>query len=133
MTELTFERSGPDRYMSTFPILERWTSDEPEPPLEDLGQMVSEFIALRELSMGVIESVAAQRTFGADAALCKDAGTRFEQRSIDTIRDEAARTAREDELLWKMLDDMTLSAPMITLRGGTTEILRGITARSLTG
>jgi hypothetical protein len=131
MAELSFERSGPDRYMSTFPILDRWLSGEPKPPAADVGVLVAELVALRALSMGVVESQAAGRPFGADAALCKDAGTRFEQRSIDLIRDDAC-VGSETGALWEMLDDMTLSAPIITLRGGTTEILRGITARGLT-
>jgi acyl-CoA dehydrogenase len=130
--ELESERSGPDRYMSTFPLLSRWLAASHDDDAEVAGRMVADFVALREMSMAIAQNLAAGRPIGTAATLCKDAGTRFEQRSVDQIRDRAARHPdTADERLQEMLDDMTLAAPTITLRGGTTEILRGMSARAL--
>jgi acyl-CoA dehydrogenase len=82
--------------------------------------------------MDVVEAVVAGRDTGADAALTKDAGTKFEQETIEVVRAALGTAVEDDPLARELFSDMVLTAPMITLRGGTTEILRGITARSLT-
>jgi acyl-CoA dehydrogenase len=134
-TELSFERSGPDRYMSTFPLIDRLIAvhdlDSPEAQAT-CGRLIAELVALRGLSMDVVDSAARGDLVGAKAALCKDAGTLYEQDSVELVRDLCLEEPQSDPVLGALLRDMTLSAPMITLRGGTTEILRGITARSLT-
>ena len=130
--ELQSERSGPDRYMSTFPLLSEWLAESDDDDAEAAGRLVADFVALREMSIAIAQDVAAGRPFGTAATLCKDAGTRFEQRSVDQIRDRVARRPDAvDERLHEMIDDMTRAAPTITLRGGTTEILRGMSARAV--
>jgi hypothetical protein len=60
-------------------------------------------------------------------------GTRFEQQVVETVRDlldldldpSCATPAQ------RVLCEAVLTAPMFTLRGGTTEILRSVLARGL--
>ncbi|MCW2995303.1 MAG: acyl-CoA dehydrogenase [Conexibacter sp.] len=132
LAELSFERSGPDRYMSTYPLVERFLAVAPmERPdvATAAGRLLAELVAVRGLSMSAL--AAGGGDLGADAALCKDAGTGYEQGSIETVRELMADCAVADAMLQTLLDDMVLTAPMITLRGGTTEILRGVTARRM--
>ncbi|HEY4095528.1 MAG TPA: acyl-CoA dehydrogenase family protein [Baekduia sp.] len=132
LAELSFERSGPDRYMSTYPLVERFLAVAPVERPEvatAAGRLLAELVAVRGLSMRVLAAEGGD--LAADAALCKDAGTGYEQNSIETVRELVSDCAVDDAVLQALLDDMVLTAPMITLRGGTTEILRGVTARRM--
>lgn len=133
LAELDYERSGPDRYMSTFPLIERFAATA---NLSDrqvagtLGQLIAEIVALRSLSIGVVQASEAGIGFGVDAALAKDVGTTFEQDSLELIREAGPHVDGE---LSRYLDAARLASPAYTLRGGTNEILRSITARKLLG
>jgi acyl-CoA dehydrogenase len=133
LAELDYERSGPDRYMSTFPLLERFaaTADLSDRHVAGmLGRVIAEIVALRSLSIGVVQASEAGIGFGVDAALAKDVGTTFEQDSLELIREAGPHV---DEELRRYLDAARLASPAYTLRGGTNEILRSITARKLLG
>jgi acyl-CoA dehydrogenase len=133
LAELDYERSGPDRYMSTFPLLERFaaTADLSDRQVAaTLGQLIAEIVALRSLSIGVVQTSEAGIGFGVDAALAKDVGTTFEQDSLELIREAGPHA---DEELRRYLNAARLASPAYTLRGGTNEILRTITARKLLG
>ena len=133
LAELDYERSGPDRYMSTFPLLERFaaTADlSDRQSAATLGQLIAEIVALRSLSIGVVQASEAGIGFGVDAALAKDVGTTFEQDSLELVREAGPHA---DEELRRYLDAARLASPAYTLRGGTNEILRTITARKLLG
>lgn len=132
LAELDLERTGPDRYMSTFPLLSRYVTSA---DLGDarvaacVGDIIAQTAALRGLTLGVIEAHEAGRDFGVDAALAKDAGTEFEQESLELLRETGLPSG--DELLQRYMGVATLASPKFTLRGGTTEILRIVTARQL--
>jgi alkylation response protein AidB-like acyl-CoA dehydrogenase len=131
LAELDLERSGPDRYMSTFPLLLRYveTADLGDAQVAArVGDVIAQVAAMRSLAIGVIEAHEAGLDFGVDAALAKDAGTTFEQESLELLREPGVP---DDLLLRRWLDVATLASPTFTLRGGTTEIMRTITARKL--
>jgi alkylation response protein AidB-like acyl-CoA dehydrogenase len=135
-SELSFERSGPERILSTGPLLLgaiRALSAVPE--LDDhtaglVGDLLARLISLRQLSL----SVARTLTGGGDAAnlaaLVKDLGTRFETESVELIADLLEGSAPNAELE-AMLTTAWLHKPMFTLRGGTNEVLRGVVARGM--
>ena len=133
-SELVYERSGPERFLSTFPLLNQLVL-ELGPSLDDrsaqaVGQLVARLWSLRRLSMNVAQGLQRGERPGAEAALVKDLGTRFEGDVIG-----AARMLISPERAGKRFNELyhlaLLSAPGFTLRGGTSEILRGIVARSL--
>jgi acyl-CoA dehydrogenase len=133
LAELDYERSGPDRYMSTFQLLERFaaTADPSDRQVAGtIGQLIAGIVALRSLSIGVVQASEAGIGFGVDAALAKDVGTTFEQDSLELIREAGPHA---DEELRRYLNAARLASPAYTLRGGTNEILRTITARKLLG
>lgn len=134
-TELAFERGGPDRYLSTFPLLDAFTdgvSPDDAQVCGTVGRLVSELASLRCLSLELLQTVENDADSGPKAAIAKDAGTEFERRVPDVLRatDEAGRRSTASKF-GEYLQMATLSAPAITLRGGTTEILRGIVGRQL--
>jgi alkylation response protein AidB-like acyl-CoA dehydrogenase len=132
VSELAFERSGPERLLSTYPLLAELLRELPEPDdreAERLGRLVAHLLPLRRLSLGVAVAIEAGDAPATEAALVKDAGTRFEREVIDAARD----AGRGSDGLRRLLREAVLSAPGFTLRGGTSEILRGIVARGLSG
>ena len=134
--ELSFERSGPERILSTGPLLLaaiRALGAGPQPDdrtAADVGDLLARLISLRQLSL----SVASALTEGGDAAnlaaLVKDLGTSFETESVSLISDLVEALPPNPELA-AMLTTAWLHKPMFTLRGGTNEVLRGVVARGM--
>ncbi|MBI0434455.1 acyl-CoA dehydrogenase family protein [Roseomonas sp. KE0001] len=135
--ELAFERSGPERILSSIVLLDRWiawlreTGESRHAAL--LGRLMAELAVLRAMSIAVTARLAVGASPVTEAALVKDLGTGFEQ-SIPTLLTEAIAadpaTAPPDELL-RALAYVAGMAPSFSLRGGTREILRGMVARGL--
>jgi alkylation response protein AidB-like acyl-CoA dehydrogenase len=130
--ELAFERSGPERYLSSFPLLAAALDDlrdEPAAP-EAVGRLLARAGTLRQMSLAVAGMLQDGRAPEREAALVKDAGNDFEQALPERLRDlmDPARTPPEVQ---GMLADVTMVARSYSLRGGTREILRGIIARQL--
>ncbi len=133
--ELAQERSGPERFMSDFPLLIELVRRAKGKPAaqRDVGRLIARLLALREMSI----SVAGMLTRGASpdlaAALVKDMGTQFERDLPELARlviasepSVGAEDAYDDALARTVL-----YAPSFTLRGGTREVLRGIIAKHL--
>jgi acyl-CoA dehydrogenase len=138
--ELAYERSGPDRWIETFPCLielVRLAGDEPDGRLaEGIGRQVAHLATLRRMSLSVAGMLQAGKTPGVEAAVVKDLGTNFEQALPDKVRLLApppsdAEPDRNDDRFEEALRQATLIAPKLTIQGGTREVLRGIIARGL--
>lgn len=134
IAELGHERSGPERFLSTFPLLEAWaaqTSDDPVAARE-VGRLTARAWTLRQLSLAVAAGLAAGRSPEVAAALVKDLGSRFEGDVVETVRRVAGVEPRRGaEGLAGLLADGVLHSPAFTLRGGTNEVLRSVVARGL--
>lgn len=127
-SELAHERSGPERFLSVLPLLEAASAAAGPDDAEQLGRLYARLIALRRLSHEVAAALEAGQAPDVDAALVKDLGTVFEQDVVETVRLlDCGRGESE------MLAEAYLAAPSFTLRGGTTEVLRGIIGRMLVG
>jgi alkylation response protein AidB-like acyl-CoA dehydrogenase len=135
-SELSFERSGPERILSTWPLLVAairtlGTGAVPDDrSVADVGNLMAQLIALRQLSLSVARTLSDGGDASHQAALVKDLGTRFEADSVDLIADLLERATLSDELEG-MLDTAWLHKPMFTLRGGTNEVLRGVIAKGM--
>jgi alkylation response protein AidB-like acyl-CoA dehydrogenase len=134
--ELSFERSGPERMLSTAPLLIAAIRALSRDPSSDdgiaaaVGDLLARLISLRQLSVSVARTLADGRNPANQAALVKDLGTRFEQDSVAAIAD-LLELAQQDPQLEHMLATAWLHKPMFTLRGGTNEVLRGVVARGM--
>ncbi|MFD9791605.1 acyl-CoA dehydrogenase family protein [Streptomyces sp. NPDC059070] len=137
--ELAFERSGPERYLSTFPLLLSLLRELEQRPataeqLTQIGILTARLHSIRRLSLGVAAALDAGASPDVQAALVKDLGTRFEGTLTDAVRtilptpaDPHATPGTHAELL----AFAQLHSPGYTLRGGTNEILRGIITRGM--
>lgn len=137
-SELTHERSGPERFLSTFPLLRELAKEiGPVPTAAGagaIGELVARLWAVRQMSIhvaGLLEGgSAAHQQAAVEAAMVKDLGTRFETLVIERARDVLAPPAA-GSVFQRLYREALAAAPGFTLRGGTSEILRGIIARSL--
>jgi len=110
-TELAFERSGPERYLSSFAHL----------------------ATLRQMSLSVALMLQAGENPNLEAAVVKDVGTTFEQEIPEIVHTllGVEPTIDSGSDLQQVLGFLMQRAPSFSLRGGTREILRGIIARGL--
>ena len=136
-SELAFERSGPDRFLSTYRLLVesiRAIGADPDArSANEIGRFVAHLATLRRMSTSVAGMLERGAQPMVEAALVKDMGTAFEREIPETFRHLiATEPALGDGASYAELLGMTmLRAPGFTLRGGTREILRGVIARGL--
>jgi len=137
-SELAYERSGPERLLSTFVLLAALAGElaarkeGDARAAEALGRVTSRLWACRQMSLAVAGGLAAGEAPEIAAALVKDVGTRLESEIIEVARMLAATEPDpEGAGIARLLAQAVLHAPGFTLRGGTNEILRGIVARGL--
>ena len=129
-SELAFERSGPDRVLSSFPALAAALPALGEHAAPEAGRLVARLATLRAMSLGVAGMLERGEDPAVEAALVKDAGNAFEQALPEAIRAMLDPAERPPELE-RMLGTLAMLSPTFSLRGGTREILRGIIAREL--
>ena len=137
MSELAYERSGPERFLSSFILLVelmRVLGQSPDAEAKRIvGRLGAHFVVMRQLS----RSVAGLLQQGADptlkASVVKDLGAVLEQELPEVLRGLADRTPDlgSTDMLEAVHAWAVLNVPSFSLRGGTREILRGIIARGL--
>jgi acyl-CoA dehydrogenase len=132
--ELAFERSGPERYLSsTQLLLEMLDAADPNDPRQAvaLGRVVAQYGTLRQMSLGVAGMLSRGENPAQAAALVKDQGALVEQAMPDLAHDLFGGRVPPDSTLAQAMRYTTLAVPSFSLRGGTREILRGIIAKGL--
>jgi acyl-CoA dehydrogenase len=134
-SELAYERSGPERFLSTFPLLvalvgELAAGDTDPTAAAGVGALITRLWTLRQMSVSVAAALEAGEAPALAAALVKDVGTRFESTIAEAARQLCAKPGPGGDFS-RLLADAVLHSPAFTLRGGTNEVLRGIVARGL--
>ena len=135
--ELAFERSGPERILSTLPLLSelagRLGVDAPKHVKTALGRLAAHLATLRRMSIAIAGMLDRGESPQVEAALVKDLGNAFEREIPEVTRllSDCAPDKGAPDRLSALLAEAILAAPSFTLRGGTREILRGIVAREL--
>ena len=137
--ELGFERSGPERILSTATLI--FTAiralagrDVDDRTAAEVGDLMARMISLRQLSVSVARALSEGRDAANRAALVKDLGTRFEQDSVELVADliDGVEPQSPSGLrLRGLLATARLHSPLFTLRGGTNEVLRGVVAKGM--
>jgi len=137
-SELAFERSGPDRFLSTYQLfLAAMETLGPQPDaraLNEIGRFVAHLTTLRRMSTSVAGMLTQGQKPILEAALVKDIGTAFEREIPEIFRQliPSEPLMEEDRVDFEALLGMgMLKAPGFTIRGGTREILRGMIAKGL--
>jgi alkylation response protein AidB-like acyl-CoA dehydrogenase len=135
--ELAFERSGPERMLSTLPVMSelaaRLGMDAPAHAKAQYGRLVAHLATLRRMSIAIAGMLDRGESPQVEAALVKDLGNAFEREipEIARLLSQCAPDQGSTDRFSALLADAVLAAPSFTLRGGTREILRGIVAREL--
>jgi alkylation response protein AidB-like acyl-CoA dehydrogenase len=140
-SELTLERSGPERYLTTFPLVAAAAGEikretgrpSSDVSLEGLGRLVAHHAVLREMSLAVSGALERGEEPATQAAMVKDLGNDLEQRVPGIVREllDAPPPGTSSSDVDRLLSFVTQAAPSYSLRGGTREILRGIIAKGL--
>jgi acyl-CoA dehydrogenase len=140
-SELAYERSGPERFLSTFRLLleliRRAGASPDDRAAETIGRLAAHLWTLRRMSLSVAGMLQAGATPNLEAAIVKDLGNALEREIPELVRLIAPGRAGAgapdgaNDRLEEFLREAVLNAPSFTLRGGTREILRGIIARGL--
>ena len=149
-SELALERSGPERYMTTIPLftelMRRLGSSPDARAAEAVGKLAARFWSLRRMSLAIAitldpgpdggtDTVNSSVDLATEAALVKDLGTFYEREIIDAARLLATVEPTPDaaDTFERYLAETIVCAPVATIRGGTTEVLRSLIARKLLG
>jgi alkylation response protein AidB-like acyl-CoA dehydrogenase len=133
--QLAFERGGPERLLSTYPLLAAfvdWCSERDDPAADEaVGVLAARLHALRRLAFGVALAMDDGEAPITQAAMLKQAGTAFEQEVAEVVRHvtgiEPDTTA---DGLVRLLGQALLAGPGFTIRGGSSEVLLGVIARA---
>ncbi len=137
MGELAMERSGPERFLTTFVLIEQAMAAIGRKPDTQsaalLGRLYVHLRSLRRMSRGIARLIQQGESPETEAALVKQLGNQFEKDVINSLRRLLSAVPRDDwpDGLQTLLEAAVLRQPSATLRGGTTEIMRGIIARQL--
>lgn len=136
-TELAFERSGPERYLSSFPLVKEMVREAGQDPTErqaiGVGRMVARASTFREMSLSVSGMLEAGKNPNLEAAVMKELGVGWEQKIPSMAHDLFGTSPRlggasDYETTQAYITQANVS---FSLRGGTREIVRGIIARGL--
>lgn len=135
--ELAFERSGPERFLSSIALLHTLINVIGHRPdalqARDIGRLTARLFTLRQMSLSVTAELAAGNNPAWAASCVKDLGSVFEQdipevaQLLLNISPSVGGGSDHAQVLAYLMQ----MAPSFSLRGGTREILRGIIARGL--
>jgi hypothetical protein len=134
--ELAFERGGPDRYLSTYVVVEQWLRESAPRTTEAvalLGRLAASWWGFRQLSLASARSIDEGRSPVVEAALVKELGTRFEQDVVEALQllVDVEPSPDSSSLFQQLLAEAILTGPSNTIRGGTVEVLRSVVAKGL--
>ncbi|MFC8381712.1 acyl-CoA dehydrogenase family protein [Nocardia sp. NPDC057272] len=133
-SELSFERSGPERILSTFQVLagcaERMASER-FPADSELGRYVARIAGLRNMSGAVAGALQRHESADVAAAVVKVLGTATEGDIPEFADVITGASADSDQEFTNLIAAALDQRPGFTIRGGTNEILRGVIARGL--
>ncbi|MGW5753024.1 acyl-CoA dehydrogenase family protein [Nocardia rhamnosiphila] len=133
-SELSFERSGPERFLSTFPLLAATAAQMAAgtlPRHTDLGRYLARITGLHEMSTAVAGALERREPADTAAAVVKVLGTTTEGDIADFADLLAGDGTPVGSEYRAMLGHAVVQRPGFTLRGGTNEVLRGVIARGL--
>ncbi|HXY91908.1 MAG TPA: acyl-CoA dehydrogenase family protein [Acidimicrobiia bacterium] len=136
-SELSFERAGPERWISPYLVVEHFLREHGDALGSDavrfLGDAVARWWAIRQVSLAVARMIDEGRSPSVESALGKDLGTQFEQDLMARLQTlvDVEPSLGASSTFQRLLARAVLVAPSWTIRGGTNEILRSVIARGL--
>ncbi len=135
--ELAMERSGPERFLSSYVTLEQAVIELQGKMGSNakarLGLIYANLRTLRGMSFGIANLLEQGISPETEAALVKDLGNTLENKVTQNVRAMLSELPMSElsDTMKRIINIGVLRSPPNTLRGGTTEVMRGITARQL--
>lgn len=136
-SELSFERAGPERWISPFQLVENLVREHGdvlgEAAVSFLGDALGRWWAIRQVSLSVARMIDEGRSPSMESAMGKDLGTQFEQdvmARIQTLLD-LEPSPQATSVYTRLLARALVIAPSWAIRGGTNEILRTVISKGL--
>lgn len=134
-SELAFERSGPDRFMSSYALLTAAIDEAGRKPSDhqamELGRIVAHLATLRRMSSSIAGMLNEGKSPVTEAALVKDLGTTLEQATPEIVRRILPAETHRGSTYTALQQLSQMQCVSYSIRGGTREILRGMIARGL--
>jgi alkylation response protein AidB-like acyl-CoA dehydrogenase len=128
--QLSFERGGPERVLSTYPafaaILAAASAEHGRGLEYDVGNLVARLATLRQLCWQVAVGMDTGVAQIQEAAVLKYVGNRFENRVVEVMRRLPMLPGSD---LWRAFADAQLAAPGFGVRGGAADVLLSMIAR----
>jgi acyl-CoA dehydrogenase len=118
--QLAFERGGPERVLTTYPLLADLLTEAGDDVAADLGQLIARLAVLRRLCRDIAELLDAGATPVQEAATCKMLGNALERDVLELARRVAAAGS---PALRASTTAALLASPGFSLRGGASEVL----------
>lgn len=136
ISDLANERSGPERFLSSFTLLVELARALGPAPSDAaaaaLGRLAGHVCVLRAMSRSVAGMLNAGQDPNLQAAIVKDLGAVLEQGTPEIARKlVACEPDLTQDGFAAVLGATLLQSPSFSLRGGAREILRGIIARAI--
>lgn len=129
--QLSFERGGPERVLSTYPlfaeVIGHLRSSADDRFDAELGALVARLATLRRQCWEIAEAFDAGQAPVTEAASLKYLGTKFENDVLEFARLVGLPTAQHDPLAQALL-----ASPGFTIRGGASDVLLSIVTKSET-
>ena len=128
--QLAFERGGPERILTTYPLLLAILRDaSPLPPnlAAELGRLAARLRVLRHLCHTIAGALDAGTAPVQEAATCKLLGNTFERDVLELAR---RVVPHGPPALRQELDQALLASPGFSLRGGASEVLLSIVTKN---
>jgi acyl-CoA dehydrogenase len=120
--QLAFERGGPERFLSSYPLLSELVTIKPA--VTGIGHAIGELVArlatLRQLAWTVARALDGGEAPTQQAATLKLLGNAFEVDVIEVARTAYARLGRYPSGCYL---DTLLASPSFSVRGGAAEVL----------
>ena len=134
--ELALERSGPERYLSSYILLQELVNEfsirNDDEGVTEIGRQMAHLTTLRQMSVSVAGMLDEGQNPALEASVVKDLGAVFEQELPNIAhRLMGLEPDANGSDFQRYLAILTQISPSFSLRGGTREILRGIIARGL--
>jgi alkylation response protein AidB-like acyl-CoA dehydrogenase len=130
--QLSFERGGPERILTAYPLLERLVAaSRQRPELQaEVGAAFARLRTLRRMALSLTDALDEGKAPVGEAAALKIVGTEFEQHVVDLaarVLDVEADPSADG--VAGLLASAILASPGFTIRGGSTAVLLSILAR----
>jgi len=128
-SELAFERSGPERFLSTYQLARAVSGPGGDLDVAETGRIAGRLAGLHQMSLAIAAALQRGERPDVPAALVKVLGTTLEGDIADLV--DLAMPAGGTGETAVLTRRAVQQRPGFTLRGGTNEILRGVIARGL--